>query len=46
VPGGFDGHGGKVGNAGYGEAGIRQAEKRGHGGMAEDLRAALASLGE
>ncbi len=28
------------------EAGIRQAEKYGHSGMADDLRAALVSLGE
>ena len=28
------------------ETGIRQAEKYGHSGMADELRAALASLGE
>jgi tetratricopeptide (TPR) repeat protein len=28
------------------EAGIRQAERYGHGGMADELRAALVSLGE
>jgi predicted Zn-dependent protease len=28
------------------EMGIRQAEKYGHGGMADELRGALASLGE
>ncbi len=28
------------------EAGIRQAEKYGHGGMADELRAALVDLGE
>jgi hypothetical protein len=28
------------------EAGVRQAEKYGHGGMADDLRAALVGLGE
>ena len=28
------------------EAGIRQAEEYGHGGMADELRAALLNLGE